>query len=79
MQALDDISPLSPDQELELQEIEKEKDLKKRETHLSELAYKLMAQASKRIEEKSFDEAIDLYDEAYILFSQLKWNSALII
>ncbi len=53
-----------------------ENDIEKqmRVKHLSGLAYKLLAQATEQAENLHYDEAINLFDEANILFKQLNWD-----
>ncbi|MBN1802119.1 MAG: hypothetical protein JW891_11465 [Candidatus Lokiarchaeota archaeon] len=47
---------------------------KKKERHLSDLAYKLIMKASQNAKMEDFKSAIEFYEEASILFSQLNWG-----
>ncbi len=51
---------------------------KKKERHLSDLAYKLAIKASQKATEQDYESAIELYEEASILFSQLNWEHEII-
>ncbi|MFX1275318.1 MAG: hypothetical protein ACFFAT_09790, partial [Promethearchaeota archaeon] len=76
LDVLDDLSEkeLIKEQELKTDKSEIDDDTQKRIKHLSGLAYKLLAQATERAENFQYDDAINLFDEANILFKQLSWD-----